>query len=385
MIKNPQAPAVNNLCDLLIDASIDRVMAIDLEWKIIAWNRTSEIISGISKEKVMHKHLLDVFPFLVNDEAITKAFEEAMLGRNFFLLPDQNFEHRRFCENHFIPLKDKQGTLIGVMNLMHDVSHRIKGELELQKLHLSLKHQYEQLEKANAELTIFTSITGKDLKDPVRKLYTGLEMLVNNDGKNLSDGSKAGLRRMQASLTKMSLLLDDILAFSSVANFDEKFVPLQLDEILADAIAFLSVKIADKKAIIQSEPLPSYTGSREMLYYLFYNIIDNALKFQNEGTVPVIKITYEIVKGKNNPSTKDSHNLPLICISFIDNGIGFSSEDSKQIFKMFERLHTRKQFAGAGIGLTISQKIAEAHGGYIEAESKSGSGSVFRCFLGLRS
>lgn len=371
------------LSELLIDATIDRVMAIDLEWRIIAWNRSSEIISGIPKAEILQKNVFEVFPGLEDDEEFVDAFKSAMEGNKSFLLPDHRFEHRRYYENHFIPLRDEEGSLIGVMDLMHDVSHRIKGELELKRLHQALKDQYDHLEKTNAELAIFTSITGKDLKEPVRKLYTGLEMLVHSDGKKLSDNSKAGLRRMQASLTKMSLLLDDIMAFSSGMNFDQKFVPLHLNEILETVLSSLSAKIIERKAIIEAGQLPEYNGSVAMLHYLFYQIIDNALKFQAAENIPIVKISSSMISAESDASHHPEHSRCFICVSFTDNGIGFAKEEGKRIFKMFERLQTRKQFPGAGIGLTISQKIAEAHGGYIEADSMQDKGSVFRCYLAV--
>ncbi len=374
-----------DLYGLLVDASIDRVMAIDMEWRIIAWNRTSEIITGIPQSSILGRPLIEVLPDIERDGEFLQALHMAMNGKKSFLFPNPDFQHRSFYETHIIPLENKDGTLIGVMHLMHDVSHRIKAELELQELHTALKNKYEQLEKANAELAIFTTITGKDLKEPFRKLYTGLELLVQTDGKKLSDNSKAGLRRMQASLTKMSLLLDDILAFSTTTSFDERFVPLELDNILQSALASLGEKIADKKAVIEATHLPAYNGSKEMLHYLFYNIIDNALKFQVSDNIPYIKITAEIVTVKGKLPKAGDQNLPFLCISFTDNGVGFPSEDKKRIFNMFERLHTRRQFAGAGIGLTISWKIAEAHGGFIEAESSLQTGTVFRCYLELRS
>ena len=368
-----------NLCDLLVDASIDRVMAIDTEWRIIAWNRTSEIVSGLSEKDLLHKPLLEVFPALKNDQKYLEALSQAMDGMKSFLPPDPEFTHRGFYETHIIPLKAKDGRLVGVMDLMHDVSHRIKAEQRLQKLNASLKDQYDQLEKANAELAIFTSVTTKDLKDPVRKLYTGLEMLVQADGRKLSDNSKAGLRRMQASLTKMNLLLEDILGFSSASSFEEKFVLLELDEILSGVLSSLQLKINDKKAVIEADHLPAYSGSKEMLHYLFHNLIDNALKFQQADNIPIIKIFSEVTHSRGD---KD---FPMLCITFTDNGIGFPAEDSKRIFNMFERLHSRKQFAGAGIGLNISKKITEAHGGHIEVESSIGNGSTFRCYLQIRS
>src|ERR1700712_1397865 len=93
-----------DLCGLLLDASIDRVMALDREWRIIAWNRTSEIVTGLQKTDVLGKHLLDIFPALEQDEECVESIRQALDGNKSFLFPNSNFQHRAFYESHFIPL-----------------------------------------------------------------------------------------------------------------------------------------------------------------------------------------------------------------------------------------------------------------------------------------
>ena len=112
-----------------------------------------------------------------------------------------------------------------------------------------------------------------------------------------------------------------------------------------------------------------------MLQNLFYNILDNGLKFQAPDNIPLISVSSYLVPAVNTGEKE------YLCILFSDNGIGFPQTEAKKIFEMFQRLNQRKEFPGSGIGLTISQKIAEAHEGYIAAESKPGAGTIFRCFL----
>src|SRR5688572_23767495 len=117
-----------SLADMLNDCSIDRVLAIDNDWNIIAWNRTSELISGVSKAEVIGKNLLEAFPQILEDEEMLKAIKEAFNGRKSFLPANHGSFNRTYSENHFIPLKDSHGNVVGVMNIMHDVAHRIKVE-----------------------------------------------------------------------------------------------------------------------------------------------------------------------------------------------------------------------------------------------------------------
>lgn len=365
----------NDIIESLNDASIDRLLAVNLNWEIIAWNKMSESVTGILRNDIIGKKLFDVFPQFKNDPEIMDAWKYAMQGLKSFLPSADGLFNRSHHENHFTPLLDKDGELIGVMNVIHDVAHRIKAEKQLQKLNLALNHKYEQLKKVNSELATFTSITGTELKDPIKNIYTSLEFILTKDGQKLTDSSKAGLRRMQSSLNRMNLLLDDILALSNASIFSGEFTLVDLNDIINNALKKLEPKIIEKRAKIEVAKLPSIYGARDMLQNLFYNIIDNSLKFQETANIPCITISNCTVPGIGSTGKE------LLCVSVSDNGIGFSSEHKEEIFQMFKKLNPPKQFHGSGIGLTISHRIAEAHEGYIEAESEPGKGTTIHCYF----
>jgi PAS domain S-box-containing protein len=372
----------NSLAEKLNDSSIDRVMAIDLSWNIIAWNKTSELVSGIEKAKVLGKNLLDAFPQLLADEEILQAIKDAFEGRKSFLPSNHSSFNRHYYENHFIPLKENNGRIIGVMNIMHDVAHRIKVEKQLQKLNMALEKKYQQLEKANNELATFTYITGRDIKEPLKHVYTSLEMLAKKEGQTFSNISRGNLRKMQASLNRMNLLLDDILAVSSIRGQNKAMEPVDLNEVLQEAKIILKGKTYEKRAVIESDHLPVVPGHRDMLVYLFQNIIDNSLKFQEENNTPRIFITSSIVTVDPESANDYLEDSDYVKISFSDNGIGFDQENGERIFNMFERLNERR-FAGSGTGLTISKKIIEEHEGFIQVESKVNEGTTFHCYFPL--
>jgi len=371
-----------HLAEKLNDASIDRLMAINTDWEIISWNKTAEIVTGIKKENALGKSLVELFPQLQEDTEIMQAFTLAFQGKKSFLPSKPDMFNRSYYENHFIPLFDDNNQIIGVMNIMHDVSHRIKAERKLEQLHHALKERYQLLERANAEMATYTAITGNDLKEPIKKVYTTLEMIMVQDGVRLSNSSKAGLRRIQGSLNRIKLLLDDILSLSSLNSFNTSHTQVNLQQLLQQVVGSLEKKIKEKSAVIKFSNLPVITGSQEMLHSLFYNLLDNALKFQPAGNIPVINITSEIVTEKmkeGNPNFKEQ----LLCISITDNGIGFNQADTEKMFTIFGRLHSREEYRGSGTGLTICQKIANAHGGYITAEGAPDKGATFRCYLPL--
>ncbi|MFL5745623.1 MAG: sensor histidine kinase [Niastella sp.] len=377
MVSNTNQYDEMHLAEKLNDASIDRLMAINNNWEIISWNKSNEIITGIKKEEALGKHLVEIFPQLQEDIETMHAFTLAFQGKKCFLPAKAEIFYRSFYENHFIPLFDDDKKIIGVMNIMHDVSHRIKAERKLEQLNHALKERYQLLEKANAEMATFTTITSNDLKEPIKKVYTTLEMIMIQDGVRLSNSSKAGLRRIQASLNRINLLLDDILSLSSLNSFNITHTQVNLQQLLQQVVGSLEKKIKETSAVIHVANLPVITGSQEMLYSLFYNLLDNAIKFQPAGNTPVIEIVSAIEKKIEGPNFEEQ----FLCISITDNGIGFNQADADKVFTIFGRLHSREEYRGSGTGLTICQKIANAHGGYLTAEGRPGNGATFRCYL----
>lgn len=368
------------LHEILTDASIDRVWAIDTNWRIIAWNQTSADLTGISKSAAMNQLLPELFPQLTKDRETMNAIQQAFNGWKSFLPVQRNTFHRHHYENHFIPLKNEEGVVLGVMNIMHDVSHRIKAEQQLQRLHEELEIKYHQLERMSADLSMFTCITSTNLKEPVKLIYTGLEQLARTDGHLLSNNSKAKLRKMQSSLNRINLLLEDILSLSSINSVIIKAEEVNLQEIFQSMFEDerLGPKIKEKNATILSAELPVIYGNKEMIGYLFFHLLDNAIKFQEEGNHPVVKISADLVEGQ--PLHKSASDKNYHCLSFTDNGIGFEEKDNQIIFRMFSKLNPDR-FRGSGIGLAICQKIMDAHNGFIRAESIPGAGSSFSCYF----
>jgi light-regulated signal transduction histidine kinase (bacteriophytochrome) len=182
-------------------------------------------------------------------------------------------------------------------------------------------------------------------------------------------------------LNRVKLLLDDILSLSSLNSFNTTYTKVNLQQLMQQVVGSLDKKIKETSAVIRFKNLPVISGSQEMLYSLFYNLIDNAIKFQPTNNIPVIEIVSTIL----TEDKKEGSNFEeqLLCISITDNGIGFNQEDADKLFNIFVRLHAREEFRGSGTGLTICQKIANAHGGYITAEATPGKGATFRCFLPL--
>ncbi len=373
-----------SLAEMLNDCSIDRVMAIDLDWNIIAWNQASELASGLAKKDVIGKNLLEVFPSLKSDKELMHAIHGAFLGRKTFVLSDKEKLHRYYYENHFIPLKENSRKVIGVMNIMHDVAHRIKAETQLKELNTALAEKYKQLEKLSDELTTFTSITTHNIKEPLKFIYTSLELLVQAEGRHLSDSSKANLRRMQVSLNRINRLIDDIVELFKINAGTQPIIPVNLNDVLEKVKQQLQRKISERNVSIQTNGLPTVGGIAEMLQLMFVHLIDNAIKFQPEGKSPEIEITASEVRIDEVTRMPNPNGALYTRISFRDNGIGIPADSKDRVFVMFEQLHEKKKYPGSGLGLAFCQKIMDTHEGYIELESVEGQGSIFHCYFPFR-
>jgi len=368
----------NNLAELLNDFSIDAIIAIDTGYNVIAWNRTAAVIYGHSKKQAAGKSLFELIPGLKEDKETMNAIEQALKGNKSFVPAFKQYAHRMHSENHYIPLKDNDGNIIGVMNIVHDVAHRIKAEQQLQYLNDELEKRYRQLKITSGELASFTYITSNKIKEPIRQIYTGVEHLIKVEAGRLTDSGKASFRRMQSSLSKMDLLLDDILSLAQISILQRPDAPVDLNELLQGVSRNISEK-SEKKVNIIIEELCVIMGHKNYLYLLFYNLLENAIKFNERGVAEIkiscLKITFD--EDADEPFTENEYYK----ITIADNGIGFEETDKEKIFGMFETLHPRGKYKGSGIGLTLAKKIMDAHDGFITAESSPGKGSSFYCFF----
>lgn len=373
----------SSLAEKMNDSSIDRMMAIDTDWNVIAWNNTAEQVTGISKSEIIGRKLLDALPQIKHNNELIQAIEKAFAGNKVFLPSDNNSYHRNYYENHFIPLTNPEGLVTGVMNIMHDVSHRIKAERHLQRLNHELQKKNMMLELANKDMAKFTYITTHDIKDPLRQVYTALELLMRKDAHSLSDNSKGNLRRMQSSLNRMNLLLDDIISVAGVSAEQNRFEKVSLNEVIKEVKTKLQRKLEESGAVIKHESLPTIMGHHHLLIQLLYQLIDNAIKFRSPNVRAEIQVEVSATELNLAPVTGLAEYKSYTRLSVTDNGIGLKEEEKERIFLMFEKLND-KQFSGSGIGLTVARKIMEAHDGVIVAETTAATGTTFHCYFPSR-
>ena len=231
-----------------------------------------------------------------------------------------------------------------------------------------LAAQHSELARSNAALLEFASVASHDLQEPLRKILTFGDRL-GATAHTLAADSRLHLDRMLSAAARMRTLIDDLLAYSQVATRVEPFVRTDLAKIAREVIIDLETSIADSSAEVELGQLPVLEADPLQMRQLLQNLVGNALKYRRKDIPPIVHIASSRADGGH------------YAITVRDNGIGFNDQYSEKIFKMFERLHGRMEYAGSGIGLAICQQIVKRHGGTIGAASQPGDGATFTVTL----
>lgn len=234
--------------------------------------------------------------------------------------------------------------------------------------------QRQELTRSNEELQQFAFVASHDLQEPLRKIKTFSERLKASCGNNLTEQGHDYLERMQNAALRMQTLIEDLLKLSRVTTRAQPFVAVNLAQIAQEVLSDLEVRIQQTGAQVHLEDLPTIAADPLQMRQLLQNLIGNALKFHRPQVPPVIKIFSQLSK---NPSDKVCNCCELCQIIVEDNGIGFEEKYLDRIFNVFQRLHSRREYEGTGIGLAICRKITERHHGNITAQSKPGQGARF--------
>ena len=262
---------------------------------------------------------------------------------------------------------DTQAFLLHLADAIAIAVGRLSAESALQQREVDLLRSNEELER-------FAYISSHDLQEPLRKIRSFGDRLLSSTG--LDGRSLDFLQRMIASAKRMQELIEDLLTYSRVNASQRPFVPTDLDQILAEVCNTLELQIEETHAKIHIGPLATIEADKIQMVQLFQNLIGNALKYRREGIVPVITII-------RDDASKAGAVDDMLYLRCQDNGIGFEMQYAEQIFEAFKRLHSRGEYSGSGIGLSICRRIVERHGGKIYATSEPGAGTCMHLSLRL--
>lgn len=228
-----------------------------------------------------------------------------------------------------------------------------------------LEEQTAELARSNAELAQFAYVASHDLQEPLRMVTNYLQLLERRYSKALDQEAREFIAVAVDGATRMQQLIRDLLAYSRLGTRQDARQPVALPQILTQVCDNLQMAIQESGAVITINPLPTLTADPTQMGQLFQNLLANAIKFRRTQA-PVIQIC-----SRHDPQRHEWH------FSITDNGIGIDAEAFDRIFLIFQRLHTRSEYSGTGIGLAICKKIVDRHGGRLWVESVVGQGSTF--------
>jgi len=252
-------------------------------------------------------------------------------------------------------LKDERGEPYGLAAIAQDITERKRTDR-------ALADQKAALERSNAELQEFAYVASHDLQEPLRMVASYVQLLEKRYADALDDDAREfigyavdGARRMQA-------LINDLLTYSRVGTRAKPFAAVEAKTLLTDALSNLEVAVRETGAEVTHGPLPRVVGDAAQLTRVFQNLIGNALKFCDGA--PRVHVSAERDGGAWRFAVRD-------------NGIGIDPDRRDRIFVIFQRLHRREAYPGTGMGLAITRKIVERHGGRVWVKAASGGGSIF--------
>ena len=243
-----------------------------------------------------------------------------------------------------------------------------------------LEENNRQLEISNYDLQQFAYIASHDLQEPLRKILIFANLMKDRCLIQLNQPGVNYLEKILTSADRMKTLIIGILNYSRLSANDGRFMPTDLNKLLLEVIEDFELTIQEKNAIITVSELPVIEINDGQIRQVFHNLISNSLKFSKKDEVPVIRITSKLLERKSLESPEQV-NGPFCLLIIEDNGVGFDEKYLDNVFSLFERLHSKDQYEGTGIGLAIAKKIIEKHNGIIHAKSTMGNGAQFMILL----
>lgn len=334
------------------------VLFIDIDGTIKTWNTGAERIKGYKSEEIIGKNFRCFYT--EKDRTSGKPDRLIEMAKSEGRAQDEGWRVRKdgskFWGSVVITcVHDDSGNLTGFSKVTRDLTVRRKNEL-------ALKKQSIEIQNKNREMEQFVYVASHDLQEPLRTVKS-LSHLLSTYRDLLDEDGRHTINYMNEAVSRMQQLVRGLLDYSRI-GLESSLKKLDLNELVANVIDDLKVGINSSNAHISVSELPSILGYELELRALFQNLISNAIKFRRSNCEPQIKIGYQREKKAEKFWIRD-------------NGIGIPKEHLDRIFSIFQRLHPKSEYEGAGIGLAHCIKIIELHEGEIWVESTVNEGSVF--------
>jgi PAS domain S-box-containing protein len=335
------------------------IVMLDRAGSIQTWNSGAELLFGYKAEEVAGQSLRRFLPVHDNERYIQE--EELQTALVLGKVGAEDWRLRKdgthFWANYVTtPIYNAHGELQGFAYIIRDLTERKQAETDLRKA-------IEELSRSNLDLEQFAYVASHDLQEPLRAVAGCVQLLKRRyQGKFDSRADELIVHTVDG-VSRMQTLIDDLLAYSRVGTGGKAFQASDCNAILGVALANLETALAEERVVVTHDKLPVVHADATQLTQLFQNLVGNAIKFRGQQPLRI------------HVAVRWSANEWIFSVT--DNGIGMKSEYFERIFIIFQRLHTRVEYPGTGIGLAICKKIVERHGGKISVESEFGIGTTF--------
>lgn len=376
----------------LVMATTDSIYQMSPDWKTMTILQGRGLIDNVTEPI---DNWLEKFILPDDREEIVDRINTAIRTKSFFEL-----EHRvkRFdgsigwTFSKAIPIVDNAGNIKEWFGAASDVTQRYLADESLRQsenrfrtLASDLEHMVNErtveLQRSNEDLERFAHVASHDLKEPVRKVKTYIDRIRSKFETTLPDQAKQYLQKIDKASDRMNHMIDGVLRYSSLNAVEQLDTSVDLRTIIDAIVNDLEMIIAQKRAQIFKDNIPTVRGSELLLHQLFYNLINNSLKFVRDGIAPVIAIKGEEITTSDLSLIEGAGSDAFVKITVTDNGIGFDDSYNKNIFETFTRLHPKDRFEGTGLGLALCRKIVEKHNGVMYAHGREGEGATFTVLL----
>lgn len=352
---------------LAVEAAPNGMVMVDKSGKITLVNKQMEKLFGYSKEELMGKTIELLIPDRFKSkhpEYRNSFFNDPQMrlmgvGRDLFGVRKDGTEFP--VEIGLNPIRTEEG--IFVLASIIDITERKNSEKMLKQKTLELEYSNEQLARSNQELEQFAYVASHDLQEPIRMVSIYTKLLAEKYKDKIDEKANKYIDFAVNGAFIMQELINGLLNYSRIGNKLSEAVQVDCKKLVEQIINNIN-KIKEINATVNYHDLPTVIYDKTQLMQVFQNLISNAVKYHKIDEPLKIDI-----------NAKAEKNYWLFSVK--DTGIGFDKESSERIFELFQRLHTRKQYEGTGMGLTICKKIIEKNSGSIWAESEPQKGSTF--------
>lgn len=274
-------------------------------------------------------------------------------------------------EWHNTPLQSPAGSHMGVLSMCLDVTERAAAQTALRHSEETLRLRAEDLARSNADLERFAYLASHDLQEPLRMVASYVQLLAGRYKGKLDNDADEFIGYAVEGVSRMRALINDLLQYSRVNTAPRVLAPVESAQIARRALDNLRIAVQESGARVTiADNLPIVHADSSQLMMVFQNLIGNAIKFRSADRPPEITVSAD---PRPHPHRENGH----FAFSVTDNGIGIEERHHERIFQMFQRLHTRKEYPGNGIGLAICKRIVEGHHGRMWIRSALGEGSTF--------